>query len=87
MSYKYFTFGDVDMTPIIEEYAQILNFPNDPHKVYFRPRIRDTVTGSITNRGLSAKTTLKTDKDKGKLREERYQAIAFAIFGLVLFTS
>jgi hypothetical protein len=30
---------------------------------------------------------LKTDKEKGKLGEERYQIIAFAIFGLVLFPS
>ncbi|KAL9405528.1 hypothetical protein Peur_002500 [Populus x canadensis] len=35
-SYKCFTFGDVDMTPTLEEYAQILSFPNDPYKVYFR---------------------------------------------------
>jgi len=31
------------MTPTIEEYAQILNFPNDPDKVYFRQRIEDTI--------------------------------------------
>jgi len=30
---------------------------------------------------------LKMDKEKGKLGEERYQIIAFAIFGLVLFPS
>jgi len=40
--YRYFTFGDVDMTPTIEEYAQILNFLNDHHKVYFRQRIENT---------------------------------------------
>jgi hypothetical protein len=26
----------------IKEYAQILNFPNSPYKVYFRQRIGDT---------------------------------------------
>ena len=30
---------------------------------------------------------LKTDKDNGKLREEKYQVVAFAISGLVLFPS
>jgi hypothetical protein len=30
------------MTPTIEEYAQILNFLNDHHKVYFRQRIENT---------------------------------------------
>jgi hypothetical protein len=28
---------------------------------------------------------LKIDKDNGKLREEKYQVVAFTIFGLVLF--
>jgi len=30
------------LTPTIEEYAQILNFSNDPHKVYFRQRVENT---------------------------------------------
>ena len=30
---------------------------------------------------------MKTDKDNGKLREEKYQVVAFAISGLVLFPS
>ena len=30
---------------------------------------------------------LKTNKEEGNLGEERYQIIAFAIFGLVLFPS
>ena len=37
--YKYFIFGDIDMTPTIKEYTQILNFPNNPYKVYFRTRL------------------------------------------------
>jgi hypothetical protein len=36
LGYRCFTFGDVDMTPTIEGYAQILNFPYNHHKVYFR---------------------------------------------------
>lgn len=75
------------MTPTIEEYAQILNFPNDPHKVYFRQRNRDMtikVTKLLhldqvdqyrtTNKGFKWKlieTKLKANKDGGKLREER----------------
>jgi len=30
---------------------------------------------------------LKTDKEKGKLGEERYQIVVFAIFWLILFSS
>jgi hypothetical protein len=45
--YRCFTFGDIDITRTIEEYAQILNFPNNPHKVYFRKRIGDT-TAEVT---------------------------------------
>jgi hypothetical protein len=37
-------FRDIDMTPTIKEYAQILNFPNNPYKVYFRQRIENTTT-------------------------------------------
>jgi len=31
------------MTLTIEEYAQILSFPNDLYKVYFKQRIKNTV--------------------------------------------
>ena len=102
-SYRCFTFGDVDMTPTLEEYAQILSFLNDPYKVYFRQRIEGTATAvakllhldqvdryMTSNGGFKWKmmeSKLKTDKEKGKLGEERYQIIAFAIFGLVLFPS
>ena len=41
-SYRCFNFGDVDMTPTLEEYAKILSFPNDPYKVYFKQRIEST---------------------------------------------
>ena len=41
-SYRCFTFGDIDMTPTLKEYAQILIFPNDLYKVYFRQRIEST---------------------------------------------
>jgi len=30
------------MIPTFKEYAQILSFPNDPYKVYFRQRIEST---------------------------------------------
>jgi len=102
-SYRCFTFGDVDMTPTLEEYAQILSFPNDPYKVYFRQRIESTaavvakllhleqVDRYMTSNGgfkwKMIESKLKTDKEKGKLGEERYQIIVFAIFRLVLFPS
>lgn len=44
----------------------------------------------MSNRGFKWKiieNKLKTDKEKGKLGEERYQIIAFAIFQLILFSS
>jgi hypothetical protein len=71
--------------------------------VYFRQRIAGTATAvakllhldqvdryMTSNGGFKWKmieSKLKTDKEKGKLGEERYQIIAFAIFGLVLFPS
>jgi len=102
-SYRCFTFGDIDMTPTLEEYAQILSFPNDPYKVYFRQIIESTAAAvakllhldqvdryRTSDGGFKWKmieSKLKTDKEKGKLGEERYQIIAFAIFGLVMFPS
>jgi hypothetical protein len=35
------------MTPTIEGYVQILNFSNEPHKVYFRQRIENTIAEVI----------------------------------------
>ena len=100
-SYRCFTFGDIDITLTLEEYAQILSFLNDPYKVYFRQRIERTAAAvakllhldqvdryMTSNGGFKWKmieNKLKMDKEKGKLGEERYQIIAFAIFGLVLF--
>jgi len=79
----------------IEEYTQILNFP---HKVYFRQRIEDTFAkiakllhfdkiGQYRTINGSFKWNLieKINKDEGKLGDERYQVVAFVIFGLVLF--
>ena len=93
--YRCFTFGDIDTTPTVEEYAQILNFPNDLYKVYFKQRFEDT-TVEVTKLHLDQinqyKTSnerfkwklienkLKTYKEKGKLSEDRYQTLAFSIF-------
>jgi len=97
------TSGDIDMTATLEEYAQILSFLNDPYKVYFRQRIESTAAAvekllyldqvdryRTSDEGFKWKmieSKLKMDKEKGKLGEERYQIIVFAIFGLVLFPS
>jgi hypothetical protein len=77
-----------------------LEFPNW-RMMYFRQRIKDMTTKVIkllhldqvaqyrtTNDGFKWKlieTKLKANKDGGELREERYQAVASNIFGLVLF--
>ena len=36
LSYRCFTFGRIDMTPTLEEYERILDFPNNSHKIYLR---------------------------------------------------
>ena len=41
--YRRFTFQNVDMTPTIEEYSVLTEFPEDAYKVYFRQRIDDTM--------------------------------------------
>jgi hypothetical protein len=33
-NYRCFTFGNIDMVPIIEEYDVLIEFPEDVHKVY-----------------------------------------------------
>ena len=102
-NYRCFTFGNIDMTPTIEEYAQILSFPHNPLKVYFRQKIEDTVqevikllhldpmgqymTSSGDFKWKAIENKLKADKDKRRLREEGHRLIAFAIFGLILFPS
>jgi hypothetical protein len=91
------------MTLIITDYTQILNFPNSLHKVYFKQKIRDTTAkvakllhldkiyrykttyGSFKWKLIKAR--LNTNKNEGKLGDERYQAVVFAIFELVLFPS
>jgi len=102
-NYKCSTFKDIDMTLIITDYTQILNFPNSSHKVYFKQKIRDTTAkvakllhldkiyrykttyGSFKWKLIEAR--LNTNKNEGKLGDERYQAVVFAIFELVLFPS
>jgi hypothetical protein len=65
-----------------------LNSPNDPHKIYFRQRIDSTIATvakllhlnqvdqyRMSNGGFKWKmieNKLKTNKEKGKLGEERY---------------
>jgi hypothetical protein len=46
-SYRCFTFGNVDMTPTLEEYERILDFPNNSHKIYLRQRFEDTASEVI----------------------------------------
>ena len=95
-NYRCFTFEDIDITHTIEEYAQILNFPNNPPKVYFRKGIGDTVvevtkllhidkigqyrTIDGTFKWKLIEARLKTNKDEGKLGDKRYQVVVFTIF-------
>jgi hypothetical protein len=43
-SYRCFTFGNIDMTPTLEEYERILDFPNSSHRIYLRRRFEDTAS-------------------------------------------
>jgi len=35
-SYRCFTFRNIDMTPAMEEYERVLDFPNNGRKIYLR---------------------------------------------------
>jgi hypothetical protein len=41
-SYWCFAFGSIDMTPTLEEYERILDFPNNSHKIYLRRNFEGT---------------------------------------------
>ena len=102
-SYRCFTFGNIDMTPTLEEYERILDFPNNSHKIYHRWRFEDTTSEVISLLGLGKisqcrvaeggfkwkviEARMKKNAKEGKLGDERYRLLAFAIFGLVLFPS
>jgi hypothetical protein len=36
LNYQCFTLKNIDMTPTLEEYKRILDFPNNSHKIYLR---------------------------------------------------
>ena len=41
-SYRCFAFGNIDMTPTLEEYERILDFPNNSLKIYLRRNFKGT---------------------------------------------
>ena len=41
-SYRCFAFGNINMTPTLEEYERILDFPNNSHKIYLRRNFEGT---------------------------------------------
>jgi len=41
-SYRCFTFRNIDMTPTMEEYERVLDFPNNGRKIYLRRKFKDT---------------------------------------------
>jgi hypothetical protein len=51
-SYRCFTFGNIDMTPTLEEYERILDFPNNSHRIYLRRRFEDTASEVVSLLGL-----------------------------------
>jgi len=102
-SYRCFTFGNIDMTPNLEEYERILDFPNNNHRIYLRRRFEDTASEVVSLLGLGKisqcrvadggfkwkviEARMKKNSEEVKLGDERYRLVAFAIFGLVLFPS
>jgi hypothetical protein len=91
------------MTPTLEEYERILDFPNNSHKIYLRQRFEDTASEVVNLLGLGKisqcrvadggfkwkviEARMKKNAEEGKLGDERYRLVAFTIFGLVLFPS
>ena len=91
------------MTPTLEEYERILDFPNDSHRIYHRRRFEDTTSEVVSLLGLGKisqcrvaeggfkwkviEARMKKNVKEGKLGDERYRLVAFTIFGLVLFPS
>ena len=78
-----------------------MDFPNNSHKIYLRWKFEDTTTevvnllclGKISQCRVAdggfkrkvIKVRMKKNAKEGKLGDERYRLVAFAIFGLVLF--
>ena len=51
-SYRCFTFGNINMTPTLEEYERILDFPNNSHRIYHRRRFEGTTLEVVSLLGL-----------------------------------
>jgi len=81
----------------------ILDFPNNTHKIYLKWKFEDTASEvvnllclgkisqcKVTDEGFKWKiidAKMKKNVEEGMLGDERYQLVAFAIFGLILFLS
>jgi hypothetical protein len=48
LSYRCFTFENINMTLTLEEYERILDFPNNNHKIYLRRRFEDTASEVVS---------------------------------------
>jgi len=91
------------MTPTMEEYERVLDFPNNSRKIYLRRKFEDTTSEVVNLLGLGKisqcrvadrgfkwkviEAIMKKNAEEGKLGDERYRLVAFAIFRLVLFPS
>jgi len=72
-SYRCFTFGNIDMTPTLEEYERILDFPNNSHRIYLRRRFEDTASEVVSLLGLG-KINL-SHKKKIRINCQYYQSL------------
>ena len=98
-----FYLREPNITPTLEEYERILDFINNSNKIYLRQKFKDitskvvnllclgrisqcrVVDGGFKWKVIEAR--MKKNAKKGKLGDERYGLVVFAIFGLVLFPS
>ena len=98
-----FYLREPNITPTLEEYERILDFINNSNKIYLRQKFKDTTSKvvnllclgrisqcRVADGGFKWKVIearMKKNAKKGKLGDERYGLVVFAIFGLVLFLS
>jgi hypothetical protein len=76
--YRCFTFRNVDMTPTIEEYSVLTEFPEDAYKVYFRQRIDDTMDELAKLLGIPQLIPYREKDNSGGLRWKRLEELLIA---------
>ena len=66
------------MTPTIEEYSVLTEFPEDAYKVYFRQRIDDTMDELAKLLGIPQLIPYREKDNSGGLRWKRLEELLIA---------